>query len=342
MRYSVIWHPPKKKPGLPAGFGGYGSGFQGHFTMRHIIDQLDARGEQVELFPYAGHLPRRIQCREDKGAAPVIRRCNPKSLRRYPYIKVNPPSLVMWLGFDIDRAGALMAWEEAGLPPPACGAADPMTTRGHLLYPLTAPVLTGDAARDRPLRYLAAIEQGFRVRLGADPQFSASSHSSKNPWFKGVKEMPAWRSYWGPDKTWELAEMAEWVDLPKHMPKRGLKVENIGYGRNCSLFERLRQWAYHAVRRLWAAGGGAQEWAQWVQDKAAEMNGDFGEVGGDWCSLSGPMSELEVYHVAKHVAKYVWSKFSPQAFSEIQQARKAGAEYVKKRKELEQWLQSTK
>jgi len=308
--------------------------------MKHIVEQLGPLGEQVELFPYAGHLPRRAQFREDKGAAPVIRRCNPKSLRRYPYIKVNPPNLVMWLGFDIDRPGALMAWEAAGLPPPACGAADPMTTRGHLLYPLTAPVLTGDAARDRPLRYLAAIESGFRTRLGGDPQFSASSHSSKNPWFKGTKDCGIWRSYWGPDKTWDLAEMAEWVDLPKHMPKRGLKVENIGYGRNCSLLERLRLWAYHAIRRLWAAGGGAKEWHDWVQDKAAELNGDFGEVGGDWCSLSGPMSELETYHVAKHVARYVWSKFSPQAFSEKQKARAAKFAEKSRHKEIDAWAQS--
>jgi len=310
--------------------------------MRHIVEQLDTIGEQVELFPYAGHLPRRAQFREDKGSAPVIRRCNPRSLRRYPYIKVNPPNLVMWLGFDIDRNGALMAWEEAGLPPPACGAADPLTTRGHLLYPLTAPVLTGDAARDKPLRYLAAIESGFRTRLGGDPQFSASTHSTKNPWFKGTKDFLVWRTYWGPDKTWDLGELAEWVDLPKHMPKRGLKVENVGYGRNCSLFERLRLWAYHAIRRLWAAGGGAQEWHDWVQNKAQEMNGDFGEIGGAMHSLSGPMGDLEVYHVAKHVAKFVWGRFSPQAFSEIQQARKAGAEYVKKRKDLESWLRSTK
>jgi len=236
-----------------------------------------------------------------------------------------------------------MAWEEAGLPPPAVGASNVLlNTRGHLLYPLTAPVLTGDAARDKPLRYLAAIESGFRSRLGADPQFSASTHSSKNPWFKGKDDLPAWRTYWGPDKTWDLGEMAEWVDLPKHMPRRGLKVENLGYGRNCALFDRLRLWAYHAIRRLWAAGGGAQEWTRCVQDKAAEMNGDLGEVGGGWHSLSGPMSTLEVYHVAKHVAKYVWANFSPERFSEIQQARKAGAEYVKRRKELESWLQKTK
>jgi len=318
--------------------------------MRHIVHHLDGDAQQIELFPFAGLLPRRCQFREDKGAAPVIRRCLPKALRRYPYIRVNPPSLVMWLGFDIDRSGALMAWEEAGLPPPAVGAAsylpghaapgERLRTSGHLLYPLSAPVLVGDAARDRPLRYLAAIESAWRVRLGADPQYSASSHSAKSPWYAGGKHLPAWRTYWGPERVWDLGELAEWVDLPRHMPKRGLRTDSAGWGRNCTLFDRLRLWSYHAIRRVWAAGGGSQDWQAAVQNRAAELNGDFGQVGGDWASLSGPMGDLEVYHVAKHVAKYTWERFNPQRFAEIQRARaaKRGAQIINE--ELQSWAQS--
>jgi len=319
--------------------------------MRHIVHHCDTDSQQVELFPFAGLLPHRAQFREDKGAAPVIRRCTPKALRRYPYIRVNPPNLAMWLGFDIDRDGALMAWEEAGLPPPAVGASNYLAghtapgerpnTRGHLLYPLSAPVLVGDAARGGPLRYLAAIECAFRVRLGGDPQFSLSSHSTKNPWYAGSKHLPAWRTFWGPERVWDLGDLAEWVDLPRHLPKRGVRAENVGYGRNCILFDRLRLWAQHAVRRIWASGGGAQDWQVMVQGKAAEMNGDFGCVGGDWVSFSGPLGDLEVYHVAKHVAKFIWAKFSPQRFAEIQRARWAKAEAKITNQGLESWAQNT-
>lgn len=302
--------------------------------MDYIVDRDLFLAKQAELFPM---LPRRAQCREERGSAPVIRRCTPAMLRKYPYIRINPPKLAMWLGFDIDRPGALMAWEEAGLPPPACGAADPQSTRGHLLYPLDAPVLVGDGARDAPLRYLAAVEAGMRARLEADPQFSAGSHSVKNPWHD------TWRTYWGPAHAWGLGELAEWVDLPRHLPKRGLRVESIGYGRNCALFDRLRLWAYRAIRRYW--GGGERNyifWAQCVYGQALEMNGDLGQVGGSWHSLSGPMDEKEVYHIAKHVSSYVWKKFSPEKFSEIQKGRRAAAESVKKQKELESWLLNIK
>ncbi|WP_185970673.1 replication initiation protein, partial [Tepidimonas sediminis] len=181
--------------------------------MDTIVDDRGP-GCQLELLPL---MPSVGSFKSDKAAPPVIRRCTPRMLSRYPYIRINPPRLALWIVHDVDRPGGALAWEESLLPPPAWAATNPENGHAHLGYPLAAPVLTGDGARDAPLRYLAAIEAGMRAKLGADPAFSASSDHSKNPLWKG------WKVLYGPAKTWELGELAEWVDLPRHMPRRGLR-----------------------------------------------------------------------------------------------------------------------
>lgn len=206
---------------------------------------------------------------------------------RMPYIQANPPRLRFWMIFDIDRPGGGLAWEEASLPAPAWGAISRDTGRAHLAWALSAPVLTGEGARDKPLRYLAAIESAFRDRLGADPGYSGLI--TKNPLH------PLWRTLVGPQLLWELAELAEWVDLPKHAPRGA--PEQVGLGRNCALFDRLRAWSYVAVREhrpqrnfvLWQAR---------AYDRALEFNGDFAR----------PLDPREAWHVACSVARWTWRK----------------------------------
>src|SRR5699024_11635473 len=57
-----------------------------------------------------------------------------------------------------------------------------------------------------------------------------------------------WRTaVWAPE-PYDLDELRDWLpdDLP--MPRRIKKSEAFGYGRNVSLFESLRQWAYQIGR----------------------------------------------------------------------------------------------
>lgn len=303
-------------------------------TEREVVT-LDQ--EQLELLPM---MPRVLACRESKSAPPVYRRCTPRTLRKYPYLRINPPQLVMWMPFDIDRAGAALAWESAGLPPPAAAVTNRLNGHAHLLYPLTAPVLTGDAARGAPLRYLAAIEHAFRSKLDADPAFS-HNFSVKNPMHAG------WDVLYGPAHTWQLGELAKFVDLPKFLPKAGYKVENVGLGRNCTLFDRLRLWAYKEIRKFWGQQHGYVFWSQHVFGQASLMNGDLGDAGSTWNSLSGPMSDNEVFHIAKHVSKFVWKNFDPDTYkayvSKVQSNRRAkqNTEVASSIKELKQWARST-
>lgn len=79
----------------------------------------------------------------------------------------------VWSIFDIDRPAAALAWEDANLPPPTWAAVDRQSTKGHLVWGLSAPVLVDSPdLRQAPLRYLCAVEAAFRAKLDADKGYS--------------------------------------------------------------------------------------------------------------------------------------------------------------------------
>ena len=133
----------------------------------------------------------------------------------------------------------------------------------------TAPVLVeGLGARDAPLRYLCAVEALTREKLQADAGYSGLI--TKNP------THPLWRTLYGPCLAYELGELAEYLpDLEKYRPQRR-KPQEVDIGRNVSLFDDLRQWAYRQVRAY--RGGGLAGWNAWlslVNITALLRNADF-------------------------------------------------------------------
>lgn len=256
----------------------------------------------LDLFDDAGRWPRKPYCSDDKTAR-CIRTL--RSALRKPYIQANPPHLRVWSIFDIDRPGAAIAWDDAGLPPPAWAAVDRQTTRGHLVWGLTAPVLVDSPdLRQAPLRYLCAVEAAYRARLEADEGYAGLM--TKNP-AHGL-----WRVLRGPRQSYDLGELAEWAELPKHLPKK--KPEEIGLGRNVTLFEWLRQYAYRNVRRY----KGERNFVLWqahINSQALVRNADF----------RTPLQGSEVWHVAKSVSKWTWNRFdlaaSDAKFSALQAHR---------------------
>jgi len=256
----------------------------------------------LDLFEDASRWPRKPYCSDDKTASSI------RSLRhalRKPYIQANPPHLRVWCIFDVDRPGAALAWEDANLPAPAWAAVDRLTTRGHLVWGLTAPVLVDSPdMRQGPMRYLCAVEAAYRARLDADEGYAGLM--TKNP-AHGL-----WRVLRGTQHTYDLAELAEWVDLPKHLPRK--KPEEIGLGRNVTIFEWLRQYAYRAVRK-YKAEGNFVYWQAHINSQALVRNADFKQ----------PLLGNEVWHIAKSVSKWTWNRFdlaaSDRKFSELQAHR---------------------
>jgi len=267
-----------------------------------------------ELF--RASLPRNPYCSHRKSADRILTR---RLALRYPYIEFNPPHVVNWLVFDLDRDAyrpghAGMAWSEAGLPPPAWCAFDPdergPNVPGHVAYGLRIPVPRTDAARLKPLRYLAAIESVYGAKLRADSGFAGLL--TKNPLH------PRWDVLFpaeaaGGTGIYTLAELAKFVDLRGVTRRKRPTREHLPAGlvwRNVMLFDELRAWAYRAIRDYWAPGGYA-DWAEAVLAEAAARN-DFGE--------KGPLSFRELRGLARSVAKWTWRHITPQGRRELIEA----------------------
>lgn len=259
--------------------------------------------EQLDLFAKE-RWPRKPYCSDDLEAGLKVRSL--LSALKKPYIQANPPKLRVWSIYDVDRPGAAVAWEDAGLPPPSWASANRENGHAHLVWGLSAPVLMeAEDARRAPMRYLCAVEAAFRASLEADAGYSGLI--TKNP------AHPLWRTLRGPRMAYELGELAEWVDLPRHIPKR--KPEQVGLGRNVTLFDHMRHYAYRTVRRYKQDVRNFVIWQADLNTKALERNGDF----------QNPLDGREVWQVAKSVARWTWNRFdieaSDERFSQLQAHR---------------------
>ena len=259
--------------------------------------------EQLQLFN-AERWPRKPYCSDDLTSGLQIRSLS--SAIKRPYIQANPPHLRVWSIFDVDRPGAALAWEDQELPPPSWASTNRENGHAPLVWGLSAPVLVDSPdLRQAPLRYLCAVEAAFRARLQSDQGYSGLI--TKNP------AHPIWKTLRGPRLAYELGELADWVDLPKHVPKRN--PEEIGLGRNVTVFDWLRHYAYRKIRHYKGDVRNFVLWQSHLNFKALERNGDF----------LHPMDGREVWHIAKSVSKWVWQRFdltaSDEKFSALQAHR---------------------
>lgn len=213
------------------------------------------------------------------------------------HIQPNAPLEVAWLVFDLDYKGAALAWEQANLPPPTFTVVNPENAHAHVFYGLVAPVGLSDAARNAPIRYAAAVQAAFVARLRADPGYVGLI--AKNPLHD------AWRVLSVP-KLYDLAELAEYVDLPRSLPKRA----EVGLGRHCTLFDMLRSWAYQWVREYKRNGATLDQWRAALLRQAEALN-----------NFPVPLAFGDVKATAKSVARWTWAQFNDSAFSAIQSAR---------------------
>lgn len=216
----------------------------------------------------------------------------------HAYIQHNPAAFVWAMVFDVDRPGAAVAWQDAGLPPPTWTTQNPRNGHAHLAYRLQAPVSRSELSRLRPLRLLARVQHSMTAALAADRAYAGLI--TKTP------RHERWRTeVWRPD-AYDLDELRDW--LPDHLPlpPRITKRDAIGVGRNVCLFDGLRRWAYRARLDFDDQG----RWLDACHTKAAALN-----------TFADPLPCNEVKATAKSVSTWTWIHFTPQAFAAIQTHR---------------------
>ena len=267
---------------------------------------------QLELFEQ--RLPARPYCTNSLDHGLVIRCKRQAAGQRY--IQVNPPWLRSFIVMDVDRPGAALAWEDALLPMPFWSSMNPRNGHAHLAWAIDAPVLLGQHDRQKPMRYLAAIEVTMSEKLGADPGYSGLI--TKNPLHQH------WRNAWAPAGygIYDLSYLSDHLDLPKRTPRRN--PEKIGLGRNCDTFDHLRFYAYREVR-LWRdtplPPPGHQErqgvyihWLNHLYSTALDHTHSEHPV---------PLDSREVHWIARSVAGWVWTRFDVEASDRRWSARQA-------------------
>jgi len=234
-------------------------------------------------------LPRRPYCTDNPRLGQSVRE---RSVAlRHSHLQPNTPGKVSWLAFDADQPDGATAWDRLHAPPPTLAVENPTNGHAHLLYRLAAPVPRTDAARARPLLYLAAAQEGLRRKLEGDPGYSG--HLCKNPLH------PRWNTrQWAGE--YSLAELAEWVELPRiaEMRRCALDPDYAGLGRNCTLFEVLRQPAYRLVRAYWRPNG-FEAFCQVLRSLAD---------GANATEISTPLPTSEVKSIAASIARWIWQR----------------------------------
>ena len=274
---------------------------------------------QLSLF--VDRLPRRPYATNDLPSG--LRVMPAVSALEKRYVQYNGPSTINWLAFDIDRVYSLDA-EWGIVAPPNIVVRNPANGHAHLLFGLAHGVTRTSAGRAGPLRLLSAISEAYRHALDADTGFAELI--CKNPLHRHWQvETPAIELY-------DMHDLSEWVDLDaaakriKATPKRELG----GAGRNCSLFDSLRTWAYKAYAEYGNSKAmpaarpddcpGFDGWAAAVLEKARRLN-----------IFANPLPDSEVRATAKSVAKWLCNQYTgtrragsapddmtPQVFSMVQ------------------------
>lgn len=171
---------------------------------------------------------------------------------------------------------------------------NPANHHAHLLYGVAVPIVTTGAGSDKALRYASAVENAYTEALDSDRGYS--SLICKNPnhhdwWTQGCGDL------------YDLKELSEYVDLTsgkkhrKHLPTCGL-------GRNCTLFDKLRHWAYRHIAEARETNTMAQ-WDSLVLQRAQGYN-DF----------TVPLHHSEIIATSRSIAKWTWQVYRGHMTSE--------------------------
>lgn len=248
-----------------------------------VVEEEQKPPTQLELF--VENLPRKPYCSDEKGALQI--RSKATAITR-KYIQHNQPAMVHWLVYDYDRAGALDHIAQNWLPVPNFVATNPANGNSHLFYRLADPVCKSDNARQKPLHLLAKIDHVLTGLLEADVGYQGFISKNVLNKFWDVQEVNL--------QAWNLADFLEFFDLPARLPKR---AEVQGLGRNCTMFEKCRQWAYRQVLGYRLAGN-RKGFCDAVLTHCESINNGF----------PSPLNFSEVRSTAKSISSWTWKHYT--------------------------------
>jgi hypothetical protein len=249
----------------------------------------------TQLERFSETLPQKPYCTDNYLNGITIR---PKEQAiKKKFIQPNNPWNWNYLVFDVDRPEASLDWFDLGCPAPTIISQNPDNGHAHLFYGLETPVYTQDGARNKPLRYAGAVSVALSRKLEADPSYNGLL--SKNPlnphWITEIID-PALYTLKGLAGYLDLGEL---IDSRKHLPETAL-------GRNCTLFDETRFWAYRQIRS-------PQSWLSedFFIESVTEYAGGYNALN---FAIKLPYSEIKA--IGKSVGRWTYRNMSYQGFRE--------------------------
>ncbi len=204
------------------------------------------------------------------------------------YVEHSPHALLGSIVVDCDHPDAAMrAFQKPSDHPAPNWVAQSPSGRAHLGWWLAAPVCRTDSARLQPLRFAQRIEAGLRTSVGGD--FAYGGQLTKNPIHDD------WETLYGPAQAYELRDLTT-IHTPRQMPR--LPERAAGLGRNVTMFDTARTWAYP---QWWhQRHGTAGAWEQLVLQRCHAINTEFGSR----------LPFIEVRATAQSISRWIWRNFT--------------------------------
>lgn len=218
---------------------------------------------------------------------------------------IQPNSLThkYFMIFDLDSHLSVLDWADKGLPAPHLITRNLDNGRSHMTYILNTSVKNDVRGLLKPLKYFADVEHGLAVRVGADMNYNGLL--TKNPFKSSAYKVLSYQ-----DTPYDLDYLNEFVDkdLVKKQrdEKRKQKIEDgFASGRNCTLFENLRIWAY----------------ANWHRCYSSELRSNILDQAMAFNTFECQLGTREVETIADSVYRFINRHFSIERLNELKSER---------------------
>lgn len=261
------------------------------------------RAREAFQRPYLAHfaqtLPRYPYATDDPQAGVRIYK-RENALKRVHVQVGHYPHAVLRLVVDVDLPWP-QAEERLRALPPSLVLVNLRSGHFHAWYELDPIPLTPPPGREESLKgalaLLAEVEALLEAYYGADPGYTGLL--SRNPFL----HPPEWT--WGGGKRWSLRDLhRELRELLPSGTRRRVDPGLASYGRNNTLFDRLRAEAYAHVTLFRGVPGGEEAFRAWVEQRAHALNQSLFRD-----HPKGPLDPREVHHTAKSVAKWTYRNY---------------------------------
>jgi hypothetical protein len=270
--------------------------------MYYIIANAAKSQEEIPLLQhFFEYLPPKPYCTDTLGMLYI----RPKAYAvGKTYLQPNPITRAYWLVFDLDNQHEPRYWAaEPHIPLPNLTVINRSNGHEHVYYLIDPAVYTLRQARRKPLELAADVDRGLTEVLDADPGYGKLL--AKNPFHE------QWIGVVWHEHAYGLTELLDWIPDQFRLLKRKRKAkEEIGLGRNCTVFEVARQYAYSEWRRLKFTD--YEGLYDRVRIRAMEMNADF----------TTPMTEREVLCIVRSVTKWTARHLTADRFAVWGDARR--------------------